>query len=108
MVGQLVALNVGALCSFVLSTFNVNWSEPVAPCCNNVKGTATRLPLDDAPMLLERLELDPMPVEVLESLVPIPLDVALLLPGVPEDELLSDKTTNWIWPVAGSTIRSCT
>ena len=42
-------------------------------------------------MLLERLEVEPMPV-LLES--PMPVELALLEPGLPEDELLSDRMTN--------------
>lgn len=121
MVGQLLAVNEGALCSLVLSTFNVNWSEPLLHWMR-LHGTATRFPLAEPAVLL-----DPMPgVELrvlLLLLVPGCVELApacgvvlvslwaeLLLPGAPllVDEPLSERTTNCTWPLAGSIMRSCT
>jgi hypothetical protein len=79
----------------------VNWSEP--PCCTRLHGTATRLPLDE-------LLVDPMPELVEELLLaPMPVDVELLVPGDPAAPApLSESTTNWICPLAGSNTTSRT
>jgi hypothetical protein len=72
-VGQLLELNAGALCSLPWSTFNVNWFAPLS--VTRLHGTATRLPAEVVPMLV--------PV-VVELRVPMPLElVALLVPGAP-------------------------
>jgi hypothetical protein len=123
MVGQLLAVNEGALCSLVLSAFNVNWSEPLLHWMR-LHGTATRFPLAEPAVLL-----DPMPgvepgvpllllVPGCVELVPVCGVVlvslwAELLPGAPllereVDEPLSDRTTNCTWPLVGSIIRSFT
>lgn len=98
MVGQLDAVNVGALSSFERSTFNVNWSEPAPLCWSKLQGTATRFPLED-------IEVEPSP-ELLLELELVPLLVELLLPGAPAEVLLSDRIANWICPLAGSTTKS--
>jgi len=90
-VGQLVALKVGALCSLLWSTFNVNWSAPL--CCTRLHGTATRLPLDELLDPMPLLDVDPIP-ELVDELVPMPLDDELLLPGAPADVPLNESTTN--------------
>jgi hypothetical protein len=93
-VGQLLALKVGALCNLAWSTFNVNWSAPL--CCTRLHGIATRFPLDEVVEPSPLLELVPIPELVDEPLLlePMPLDVELLLPGAPAGELFSVNTTN--------------
>jgi hypothetical protein len=105
-VGQLLAVNVGALCNLLWSTLSVNWSAPLS--CTRLHGTATRFALDDVdPSPL--LELVPIPERVDELLlVPMPLEVELLVPGAPADVLLNESTTNSSWPELGSTMMSCT
>ena len=97
MVGQLLEVKVGALSSFVRSTFKVNWSDPPLDWIR-LHGTATRLPLDEV--------LDPRP-EV-ELVPPMPVELELLEPGAPDELPLRERMTNWAWPVAGSMTMSWT
>lgn len=70
------------------------------------------MPAPPSPLLLLLLLLDLVPIPELVDerplSPPMPLDDELPLPGAPADVLLSDSTTNWIWPELGSTNTSCT